>query len=251
MVKEKIDKNGKRFIGTFIDKDDNIKHCSYSENIHGIYAKTLAESFSRDGIRINNYYEIEDSNVKLYWFDRKNKEEFTILIDKENFDLIKDYHWYCVKSINTYYAKATVPKDKKELIGNSINNIFMHRLIGDVINKPEVIPNHINGNGLDNRLKNLEFDNRRNNNAKQVNLSKNNSSGLKGVSLWKIDEKTGIPKAYVAQFTDSNGKRIRRQFLLSKYGNDEAKKLALSARKLMEEIDNNEKFDEKWNKMNR
>ena len=79
-----------------------------------------------------------------------------LIIDVEDYDLIKNYRWHLNTSSNphTYYAKSAVYEGSKY-----IKSINIHRLImglGDYKNDPRIV-NHINGNGLDNRKCNLEI----------------------------------------------------------------------------------------------
>ena len=80
---------------------------------------------------------------------------------------------------------------------------------------------HINRDGLDNRLCNIrEGSNRINSNNKRI--QKNNTSGVKGVYI------TG--NNWVAQWNDINGKRHKKSFSIGKNGNEEASRLACEYR---------------------
>lgn len=76
------------------------------------------------------------------------------LFDKDDYDLIKDYCWCIHREGKTlingdmssrYYVVASSHKKK----------IRLHRLIMDVLDKPDLMVDHINGDGLDNRKSNL------------------------------------------------------------------------------------------------
>lgn len=67
------------------------------------------------------------------------------LIDDEDFDLISQHKWYTQKTRFSNYAMATIEK----------KHVMMHIfLLGK---KEGKVIDHINGNGLDNRRKNLRF----------------------------------------------------------------------------------------------
>lgn len=78
-----------------------------------------------------------------------------LIIDQDDYDLIKNYRWHLNTSSNphTYYAKSAVFEKSKY-----VKSINIHRLIMglDDYKKDPRIVNHINGNGLDNRKCNLE-----------------------------------------------------------------------------------------------
>lgn len=93
-------------------------------------------------------------------------EEF--YFDLEDYDKIKDYCWY-INSGGYVYAH------------NKINNstISMHRLIMNV-NQKEIFVDHIYHNKNDNRKSQLRLVNHYQN-ASNCRISKNNTSGYKGV----------------------------------------------------------------------
>lgn len=73
-----------------------------------------------------------------------------IIIDTEDYDKVKDYTWRLrksqTKSANVYYAQSVSKENYKRMVD-------MHRLLLDTA-KGQMV-DHINGNGLDNRRKNL------------------------------------------------------------------------------------------------
>ena len=72
------------------------------------------------------------------------------IIDTEDYDKVKDYTWRLrksqTKSANVYYAQSISKENYKRMVQ-------MHRLLLDPA-KGQMV-DHINGNGLDNRRKNL------------------------------------------------------------------------------------------------
>lgn len=98
------------------------------------------------------------------------------LVDIEMFDLIKDYNWYV--SDKGYVATNDVRKNNKQ------HRIYLHRL---VTNCPkDLMVDHIHGkySRFDNRLNNLRVCSNQENQFNR-SVSKNNTLGVKGVSVIK------------------------------------------------------------------
>lgn len=110
-----------------------------------------------------NRYREKDN--KVYIQLTKNKEA---IIDKEDYDLIKNYHWHAVKSGNVYYAST---RDSK----NNNCNLRMHQLI---MNHKNI--DHINGDGLNNCRENLRIASQQENSFNQ-RPRKDSKTGFKGV----------------------------------------------------------------------
>jgi hypothetical protein len=72
-----------------------------------------------------------------------NKSDLVALIDSDDVDLIFNKSWYAVESKGNFYAKTG-------------KNTRMHRIILGV-KDTNLIVDHINGNGLDNRKENLRI----------------------------------------------------------------------------------------------
>jgi len=108
-------------------------------------------------------------------YSKKHGEKI-VLIDEEDYDLIKDYKWSVRKHRNTFYSVANIKKDNKRH-----TTIQMHRLIIGLYD--ERIIDHKNRNGLDNRKENLRvctnFENAKN--ARKRKDGK--TSKYKGVSF--------------------------------------------------------------------
>lgn len=97
------------------------------------------------------------------------KDEEIFYFDLEDYDKIKNYYW-----INQHgYACTREQKD------NVVTYIYMHRLIMEA-KKTEII-DHIDRNKLNNCKNNLRITNNTGN-ARNASISKNNTSGIIGVT---------------------------------------------------------------------
>ena len=117
-------------------------------------------------------------NRVIYRDDDIVKFELTqgkvVMVDTELYHLLTDYSWHAVstKRMSRWYAKTDICVDGK------FRGLPMHRLI---INAPrDVSVDHVNGNGLDNRLSNLRLCTNQQNICNSA-IRKDNSSGYKGV----------------------------------------------------------------------
>lgn len=111
---------------------------------------------------MKNKYKIKDD---LIFIETKDN---VIIIDKKDFDKISQHSW-CVSK--TGYAVANIKR----------KTIKMHRYILDLKN-PKIVVDHINHNKLDNTRKNLRICSNAQN-SRNTSLSKNNSTGVLGVSI--------------------------------------------------------------------
>lgn len=98
------------------------------------------------------------------------------LVDDENFEKLNKHKWYAFRGEKVFYA------GRKKKIDGKTHLIIMHRIINKTPKGKET--DHINGNGLDNRRKNLRSCSHQQN-AINRGLNKNNTSGYKGVSWSK------------------------------------------------------------------
>lgn len=111
------------------------------------------------------------------------------LVDDKYFDKLSGIKWY----LNNGYARSS------SYVSGKTKNILMHRMIMEF---PDSIVDHINGDKLDNRRQNLRECNRSGNKANSV-MQKNNKSGHRGVFF---DTTSGL---WVAQIRkDGNCTRI-------------------------------------------
>ena len=126
--------------------------------------QALINGHNRFGKQVKtNEYEFIDDYVVM----RASNKDVKFYIDAEDFELIKNYCWFVTED---NYIRGVVQ-------GKSLR---LHRFIMN-INDDEVLIDHIDGNRLDNRKKNLRVVNRHQN-AMNAGLPKNNSTGYKGVN---------------------------------------------------------------------
>ena len=118
----------------------------------------------------------------------------------------------------------------------TIHRLVVKTFLHNSENKKEV--DHINGDIQDNRLYNLRWITR-SENSKNICKYKNNKSGILGVRFDKYRNR------WVAYWNDFNKKQCVKKFLVKKYGENEAKQLAINLRKEMEKIyyPTKERFD--------
>jgi len=93
------------------------------------------------------------------------------LIDDSDFELVSKFKWSAYKSNYVYYASRSIK------INGKIKTIKMHRFILNITNS-SIIIDHINGNGLDNRRKNLRIGTKGDNNRNKKNIKKSSSKYL-------------------------------------------------------------------------
>lgn len=119
-------------------------------------------------LTIANEYILMDDN-KTYFVTASNCQGF--YIDKEDYDLIKEYRWYSNKE-NYIISHDKIKK----------RQIRLHRFITKCPNN--LVVDHIDGNPLNNCRDNLRVCTQLNN-IKNRKLTKNNSSGTTGVGYFK------------------------------------------------------------------
>ena len=128
------------------------------------------------------------------------------ILDKASLPVLGGLNWtllrrYGKRASHTVYAKAFVGfKDNKRVY------VLMHRLITACPKKLRV--DHINGNGLDNRLENLRFCNNSENVINQGTRS-DNKSGQRGV---RFDKRYKSWVSSIQKKTDQGVIRVLRAF---------------------------------------
>jgi hypothetical protein len=113
--------------------------------------------------------------------------EYTTIFDADLVGIVDGKRWYSSKGKNTRYVASRKMNDD-----GRVETVFLHRLL---TNCPDgMVVDHINGDGLDNRLCNLRV----------VTIAQNNMN-----SRVRNDSQSGIKGAYYDKKADSYYSRIR------------------------------------------
>ena len=123
-----------------------------------------------------NHIEILEDHAEIFLIDKNNEICAKALIDLDDVDKVKNIKWHRSDlQRSTYYC-----------ISNNSEWCRIHRLIMGVTDK-DIVVDHINHNGLDNRKSNLRICTSGQNTCNCL-TSKNNKSGHKGV-YWSKERK--------------------------------------------------------------
>lgn len=162
------------------------------------------------GNHIKNEYWKCGNLVKVNIFHDRTNTVYTMYLDYDDFDKIRNRVWHAVK------------RDKlpDHLIYVVSSGIYIHRVIMDP--PKDMVVDHINRNPLDNRKINLRVCTIAENN-RNISMQKNNTSGVMGVTY---DSTKTTPKKWVGQ-KYYNGKCYRKAFL--------TKEEAIAYRKYLDE----------------
>ena len=169
----------------------------------------------------NRYREVIDLDEEDYYYEVEiyGDGKYHIgQIDKEFIDRFIERTWYALKHGNNFYMYSN------KTTNFPVNQRF-HRLVLTGVD----IVDHRDGNGLDNRKKNLK-DGSGGVNQNNMTLLKTNTSGTNGVEFHKRD------KSWIAKWKE-NGATRSIAFSIKKYGSDEkAKQKAIEYRQAMNKI---------------
>lgn len=106
------------------------------------------------------------------------------IVDDEDYKRLSKHKWYAMKSRNTFYAKRNYwDKEQKEY-----KSELMHRVILGLSPDDNMIADHKNGDGLDNRWSNLRTCTYSQNAANHSN-ARGSTSEYRGVSYDKNSKK--------------------------------------------------------------
>lgn len=123
-----------------------------------------------------NHIEILEDHAEIFLIDKNNEICAKALIDLDDVDKVKNIKWHRSDlQRSTYYCLSNDSEWKR-----------IHRLIMGVTDK-NIVVDHINHNGLDNRKSNLRICTSGQNTCNCL-TSKNNKSGHKGV-YWSKERK--------------------------------------------------------------
>ena len=123
------------------------------------------------------------------------------IVDDEDYKKLSQHRWYAHKICGIFYARRSITINGK---GKS------YSLHWAIIGKPPegLCIDHINGNGLDNRKRNLRFCSTRENSQNTERHRMGNlvgASRLRGSSLWRSQIKINGKNVYLGLY-DSPGK---------------------------------------------
>ena len=156
------------------------------------------ESYVSD--KVNKYDLSGDCGIG-YCEDKKGKITQEFYFDKEDYELVKRYHWYSGRG----YVTSTVKNFYVKL----------HRLVTNSLFDDTIIVDHINRKTWDNRKENLRFCQQRENKQNQK-MRNDNSSGIIGVSYikkwdtWRVDVTVDGKRHYYGQFKNKEDAIKRR-----------------------------------------
>ena len=178
------------------------RQMSTSNLSNGKFEKCICKRFK------SNSYEEFENYYKIYFLD----EDGFFLCDKD------DFYPYCLNHKWSLDGRGYVCS-----IGDDSKIIRFHRVVmGVTDSKLEV--DHINGNPLDNRKKNLRIC-KHIDNGKNLRLKSNNTSGTPGVSFytrvgkWSAEIKVDYQKIHLGYFnTKEEAVQVRKDAELKYFG---------------------------------
>lgn len=202
--------------------------CLHSDVVAKFNSETK-KRFNRYDLSLDDYGVGYDCNGEPFYFD------------KEDYDLIKNHCWHIHKSPyqTNKYVVANITLGK-----NLSTAIKMHRLI---MGYPDgMVIDHINHDGTDNRKANLRIVTQAQN-AKNMALPINNSSGKTGVSwdrtkqVWVANIRVHNKQKFLGYYNDINEAIIAREKAEEKYYGEfsYANSMKLAKKNNVERIENN------------
>lgn len=117
------------------------------------------------------------------------------LVDDEDFDL-SQFNWSCSLDKGRLYARRNSRSSSGKVKRFLLHRVIFSRVLGRELKAHECV-DHINRDTLDNRRQNLRLATKKQN-SRNRGLSRNNTSGYKGVSFNKRD------KVYAAKIRVDN-----------------------------------------------
>lgn len=156
----------------------------------------------------NEIIEYEDY-AEIILYNNQGEEKSRALIDLDDIDLIKEYRW-CMTT--------------EKYVSSTINGVRDRRIHNLIMNPAEgFLVDHINHNPLDNRKCNLRICTPENN-ARNLLLAKNNTSGFTGVELtkyntWRVSISVNKKTIHIGTYkTKEEAIEARKQAEIDYYG---------------------------------
>lgn len=122
------------------------------------------------------------------------------LVDEQDAHLVAGFRWYARRTDQTWYATRFVPKQNRGA------PLYMHNLI-IVIGDPNLIPDHRDGNGLNNTRDNLRPASRRQNSA-NTKKPADSVSPYKGITMvagkWQARVLRNGKRLYLGRYSDAD-----------------------------------------------
>jgi hypothetical protein len=120
------------------------------------------------------------------------------LVDNDDYEYLNQWKWFAVHKGN---GRFYVRRSSKRIGGQTQKNILMHR---EIMKPPNgMVVDHVNGDGLDNRKRNLRVCTQAEN-AKNLKIKSTNKSGVTGVSFdkgkWRAQIMVNYKKIYLGIF---------------------------------------------------
>lgn len=107
----------------------------------------------------------------------------TVYFDDEDWVIVKDYVWHIQKDKGNFYVRCNT------WVNGERKSPKMHRMVMKMSHNPKPHIDHIDRNGLNNRKSNLRIcDNSKN--AQNIGATVRNTTGYKGVYLYKAPHKS-------------------------------------------------------------
>lgn len=163
--------------------------------------KYLKEHKGRAKKAIPNKIIYQDENTTKILLESSKFGNKECIIDTEDYDKIKKFRWYILHNIkgHSFYAITNIYKNKKRL------GLLLHRVI---MSPPkEVLIDHVNHNGLDNRKNNLRLCTHQENsrNCKKYKSNKNIFKGVRQrneLKKWQARLKFNDKTIHLGSFDD-------------------------------------------------
>ncbi len=171
--------------------------------------------------------------MKKIIIETRKGEKYECLLDDADYEVCAKRLWAIKKYPNSIYAVTNYIDDNGKR-----TTVTMHRYVmfgDDFMNHKEDIVDHLNGNCLDNRRSNLRSITALQRSQNRQRAGSNNTSGIVGVSY--RETKWGASSTpsgeWVASITVDSKMKSKR-FACKKFGEEEAKQMAIEQRNAWE-----------------